>query len=87
MLCVHGYCHLIWDLDIPPRVKAFLWRLCRDCLPTNANIRTRWVNSPSICPLCELNVDTTFHTFFPCPIKDGCWEHVEMKEAIEACSI
>lgn len=34
MLRVNGDWRLIWDLDIPPRVKVFLWRLCRDCLPT-----------------------------------------------------
>ncbi|XP_024633515.1 uncharacterized protein [Medicago truncatula] len=30
----------IWNLQIPPRVRAFLWRLAQHCLPTRANLLT-----------------------------------------------
>lgn len=32
-LKVDGAWNFIWMLHVPSRVKTFLWRLCRDCLP------------------------------------------------------
>lgn len=43
----------IWKLEDPPRVKLFLWRLCMECLPRKANLRTHVVDCTLECPLCE----------------------------------
>ncbi|KAL5158112.1 putative ribonuclease H protein [Glycine soja] len=57
---------LIWELEVPPRVKVFLWRLCSNCLPTKTNLRTRGIDCSFICPLCEHEIESTFHTVFSC---------------------
>ncbi|KHN10501.1 hypothetical protein glysoja_046907, partial [Glycine soja] len=35
---MHGDWKLVWDLEIVMRVKVFMWRLSRDCLPTKTNV-------------------------------------------------
>ncbi|PNX64632.1 cytochrome p450, partial [Trifolium pratense] len=38
--------HLEFDLEdkAPPRVRNLLWRICRRCVPTHVNLRSRGVN-------------------------------------------
>ena len=44
-LAVSGDWNSIWKLNVPaPRVKMFLWRACRGCLPTRVNLRSRGVD-------------------------------------------
>lgn len=38
---MHGDWKLVWDLEIVMRVKVFMWRLSRDCLPTKTNVLSR----------------------------------------------
>lgn len=38
-----GLWHLIWKLQIPQKVKVFLWKLINNCLPVYSNLRKRRV--------------------------------------------
>ena len=31
----------IWTLNVPPKVRMFLWRACSSCLPTRENLHRR----------------------------------------------
>ncbi|KAG4946271.1 hypothetical protein JHK82_042321 [Glycine max] len=62
-LCKEGDWSLIRKIDIPPRVKLFLWRLCYDCLPTKTKLRTRGVECSLMCALCENQIENVFHAF------------------------
>ncbi|EEF41810.1 conserved hypothetical protein [Ricinus communis] len=37
---IHDWSKL-WALEIPPRVKVFLWRLCNHCLPLKVSLVCR----------------------------------------------
>ncbi|XP_058747206.1 uncharacterized protein LOC131620218 [Vicia villosa] len=41
--------NLLWNIKTPPRVKNFLWRLCRDCVPTRRRLLDKGVSCPAIC--------------------------------------
>lgn len=43
----------IWRLNVPPKVKNLVWRISRDCFPTRVKMRSRGVNCPSTCVICE----------------------------------
>ncbi|XP_074337145.1 uncharacterized protein LOC141674318 [Apium graveolens] len=43
----------IWALKLPSKVAYLIWRLCRDCLPTNATLFMRYVNVEITCPWCH----------------------------------
>ena len=42
----------VWSLNIPPKVRTFMWRACLDVLPTNANLARRKVRIDTKCSLC-----------------------------------
>lgn len=44
---------LLWNKKRPPRVKMMIWRACRSCLPTRANLRTRGVECPITCSFSQ----------------------------------
>jgi len=41
----------IWKLKVPPKVRNMLWRICRECLPTRAQLLDKGVNCPSTCAI------------------------------------
>lgn len=74
----------LWHLDVPPKVKTFLWRSCRDCLPTRVKLRTRGVNCSSICAVCNAALETTWHSLITCPSAKECWEQLGIWNFIDS---
>ena len=50
---INGEWHQIWRTKTSPRIKNFLWRVTRGCLPTRLRLQARGVNCPSHCPFCD----------------------------------
>ena len=45
----------VWKLDVPLKVRHFVWRACRDILPTKTNLRHRQVLVEDMCDECKLD--------------------------------
>lgn len=41
----------LWRIDIPHKVKTFLWRFCRDSVPVRNRLRGKGVPLPITCPV------------------------------------
>jgi len=41
---ISGSWDIIWRLEMPPRVKNFIWRIGRNCIPTRMRLRDNGVN-------------------------------------------
>ncbi|MCH85965.1 ribonuclease H protein [Trifolium medium] len=54
----------IWKIHAPPKAKHFLWRICKECLPTRMRLRSRHVQCPLDCPLCLAEPEDDWHIFF-----------------------
>ena len=61
-----GYWSGIWKLKVPPKVKSFVWRVCRECLPTRVRLNRRGVTCPSSCVKCNDPHEDSYHVFFHC---------------------
>lgn len=58
----------IWKLKVPPRVKLFLWRSCREALPTRVQLNGRGVPCPITCVLCDKELENMWHLIFTCQV-------------------
>jgi hypothetical protein len=52
-LRVSGNWMKIWNMKIPQKVKVFLWRAARGCLPTRERPLSRGVHCTDRCVHCE----------------------------------
>jgi hypothetical protein len=63
----------IWSNDIQPSKSLFIWRLMHNKVPTDENLMVRGCALPSMCSLCSLNVESSFHLFFECEFAVKLW--------------
>lgn len=63
----------LWHLIIPPKVRVHLWRMCRNCLPTQDNLLARRVEVQALCMRCNGNIESCLHLFVNCPFARDCW--------------
>lgn len=63
----------LWRLDIPQKIKIFIWRFCRDNIPVRIRLSNKGVYLPISCPICNVDVEHLLHLFFECPFARNCW--------------
>jgi hypothetical protein len=63
----------IWRLPVPNSVKMFMWRACRDILPTKENLFKRRTLEEAMCIFCQQEVETTRHVLWDCPAAMDVW--------------
>ena len=62
-----------WQLNLPLKIKYFLWRLGKDCLPLCSCLQFRGISVPLCCAHCEKDVENAWHLFLTCPFSKSCW--------------
>ena len=68
----------VWGLKLPGKVVNFVWRMCRDVLPTVANMITKHVNDVDRCAWCHNHVEDSLHVLFQCDFSVQVWTVVGM---------
>ncbi|KAM6583229.1 hypothetical protein CsatB_010231 [Cannabis sativa] len=68
-----GFWKKIWALNIPPKVRNFIWRAASNVGPTCAQLVTKHVPISSICQLCNSSDETIFHALVGCSFARSCW--------------
>nr|XP_027118368.1 uncharacterized protein LOC113735569 [Coffea arabica] len=63
----------LWKLNIPNKVKIFLWRICKGILPTSSTLNSRGVHLDPMCLLCKTPVEDVTHLFLCCPVAVQAW--------------
>lgn len=64
---------MIWKMTFPNVVKVFMWRACKNALPTKANLFKRKVVDDQFCPICGVIVETTGYMQWSCPLARDAW--------------
>jgi len=67
---------------MPPKVKNFVWRMCRGCFPTCARLSSRGVACPIDCVVCDSNYEDIIHVLVECPKVVQAWRNVNMWDTI-----
>ena len=75
---------MIWAMNVPPKVKSFMWRACSNILPTRENLRRRKVQVDERCELCCQQLETCAHLLWECPFARNVWAMVRGR--VQKCS-
>jgi len=67
----------IWQMQVSPKVKNFIWRACRNALPTKQALMRRKIVADSICERCKLAVEEAEHALWSCLELDVVWADQE----------
>lgn len=63
----------VWRLNIPHKMRVFLWRFCRNVLPVRNLLRYRGVQAPVACSMCVGDIEHMNHLFLDCNYAKECW--------------
>ena len=63
----------VWVLEVPSKVKKFIWRACREALPTRKNLQRRRIVPNGICDLCKAEEEDCSHALFFCSDVHVIW--------------
>ena len=68
-----SFWHRIWVLRVPYKVKKFVWRACREVIPTKANLNRRHIIENALCERCMMEEETTLHALWSCSKLSSVW--------------
>ncbi|XP_060969810.1 uncharacterized protein LOC133037014 [Cannabis sativa] len=64
---------LLWQQNLPPKIKKFVWKACLNFIPAYANLSHHGLKVSTVCPICFQNNETTIHAHWLCPsLKSIC---------------
>ena len=63
----------IWKLQVPNKVKYFVWRASRESLPTKLNLFSRHVLPDQFCNLCKDHPEDSIHCLWLCDGAKSIW--------------
>lgn len=63
----------VWTLNVPNKIKHFIWRACRESLPTKKNLLIRKVTRTAICDHCNEEVEDTIYALWVCQVLKEVW--------------
>jgi len=68
----------IWSMQVPNKVKNFVWRACRNSLPTKTNLVHRKIIDSPICDCCQQCPETVLHSLWSCRELEVVWDEEEL---------
>ena len=69
---------LIWQLNCPNKIKHFMWRACKNILPTKNWLMTRGVGSEDCCALCGQS-EASGYVLWRCHYAKAIWSGTKIK--------
>lgn len=66
----------IWKMNLPPKVKSFVWQACSNLLPTVDNLQNRRVECSQACILCSNHQESISHLMFKCGFAISCLKNI-----------
>ena len=76
----------IWAVKVCNKIKTFIWRACRDILPTKTNLTRRKFLFDVGCGCCEDGVESTDHVLLSYAYSDKVWKSTCLREIMTHCT-
>ncbi|KAF7807038.1 uncharacterized protein G2W53_039199 [Senna tora] len=64
---------VIWGARVQPKIRSFIWKACKNAIPTKANLCKRRMAIEAECPLCNREAETVEHLFLKCDWVRAVW--------------
>ncbi|XVE70642.1 hypothetical protein DITRI_Ditri10aG0087600 [Diplodiscus trichospermus] len=72
-----------YTLNIPSKIKNFVWRAAREVLPNRDTLRSQGVNIPIECVFCAHAIENSWHLFLRCGFAQSCWHAAGLDNIID----
>nr|POE74968.1 hypothetical protein CFP56_26548 [Quercus suber] len=63
----------IWKLLLPCKISNFLWKACKNAIPTMTDLLRRYVADDPSCSLCAQHNEDVLHSLWSCPNLAQVW--------------
>ena len=63
----------LWSVQVAPKKKLFIWRACRNILPTQAKLYDKGITSSLTCRWCMDEAETVDHVLWGCEFAQKVW--------------
>lgn len=63
----------IWKLNLPPKVRMFVWRACKNSLPHAVEMVRRHIGTNPFCINCKVKLETMAHILMECRGRKEIW--------------
>ena len=63
----------LWHLRVPNSTRVFLWRACKNILPTRDNFLRRGIIKDDLCCFCSGALETVIHVLWECLSAMDVW--------------
>lgn len=65
--------HLVWNANIPTKIKVFYWKLSHNVVAVKGNLVRRNMGHDPTCLVCKHAEETTIHAFLECSWTRAAW--------------
>lgn len=69
-----GQWNMIWSMELPEKIKIFIWRAAKNLLPTAENLWKRKVLEDPLCPRCKMKAENIIHAVMECKAARQIWK-------------
>jgi hypothetical protein len=73
----------LWKLAVPPKVRAFWWRVIKNFVPYRHNLQIRHMEQIGNCKICGADEETTFHALFECSWARAFWKNMQQASGVK----
>lgn len=68
----------LWELQVPCKIRIFMWRIANNYLPTLHNLKARQLAVNPLCPVCISEEESVDHLFRECSFTQQVLRGLEM---------
>ena len=69
----------MWASNVQPKIRNFIWRACRNILPTQTKLFDKKISSSFSCQWCEDELETSDHILWQCEFAQRVWSASSVK--------
>ena len=69
--------NFMWSLNYPSKVKHFMWRACKNILPTNFGLKLKKIQVEDVCGICG-KVESSGHVLWDYEVAEVVWRESKL---------